>query len=333
VLGRLGRLGQLGQQAVLPGEGRVGPGPQLGSGEECLDALGVPGRQVRLEVAQPEVVAGRAVHDPEQADDGVERELQVERHRLRELTTRDRPVDQPGRRGAPGGDLRDGLAALALHRFLVIGSQLDQAVGIVEHQRLAVPARVDEAVVVREVGDVEVDDPGRNTEVAGIRGQVEERLATVGPGRLGQLPHGVHLEVAARGLEQSLVRRHGLARRRQHLDIEVGVLVVAAGDRRAADEHDPDGAIALAPPPEPRHPVVVPAEIAHAAEPRVTRKRGPARFGYDGCHAAPPGHPAPSTAALTSSHVARPPLPARGFFLPENSRPGSNSEAKAKNDE
>ena len=66
-------------------------------------------------------------------------------------------------RGLPAGrDLRDGLGARPRHLLLVVVPELDQAVGVVEHERLAVPARVDEPVLVGEVGDVEVDDPGRH---------------------------------------------------------------------------------------------------------------------------------------------------------------------------
>ena len=92
----------------------------------------------------------------------------MEGDRLGQLAARDGAVDQPGRGLPTCRDLGDGLGARLGHLRLVVGSELDQAVGVVEHERLAVPARVDEAVLVGEVGDVEVDDPGRHAQVAGV---------------------------------------------------------------------------------------------------------------------------------------------------------------------
>ena len=105
-------------------------------------------------------------------------------------------------------------------------------------------------------------------QVAGVGREVEERLSPVGPGRLGELPDLVDLEVAQRRDEQPPVRRRGLARRGQHLDVEVGVVVVPAGDRGPADEHHLDVGVGLALLAQPGQPVVVPAQIGHGGEPR-----------------------------------------------------------------
>ena len=142
-------------------------------------------------------------------------------------------------------DLGDGLGARLRHLRLVVRSELDEGVRVMEHERLAVPARVDDTVLVGEVGDVEVDDPGRRAEVAGVGREVEEGLAAVGPRRLGELPDLVDREVAQGRAQQPLVRRGGLSGRRQHLDVEVGVVVVPAGHRGTADEDDPEVGIGL----------------------------------------------------------------------------------------
>ena len=101
--------------------------------------------------------------------------------------------------------------------------------------------------------------------------------------------------------------------RGQHLDVEVGVVVVPAGDRRAADEHYPDVGVGLALLAQPGQPVVVPAQIGHAPEPRGNPRAVASTFRLRWMHAAPYEHPASSTAALTSHRRAAAP-PCEGLF-------------------
>ncbi len=114
-------------------------------------------------------------------------------------------------------------------------------------------------------------------------------------------------------VEQSAVRRGGLARCGQHLDVEVGVVVVLAGDRRPADEDDLDVGVAPALLPQPRQPVVVPAQVGHAGTLERNWRAVASTVRLRWVHAASPEHPASSTAALTFPRRAAAP-PCEGLF-------------------
>ena len=136
--------------------------------EQGGDPLGVPRRQVGVEVAQAEVVAGRAVLDPEQAYQRAHAVAEVEGDRLDRVSTSDRAVDEPLRGRTTGGGLLDRLGTCLRHLLLVVVAQLDEPVGVVHDVGYAVPPLVDEPVLVGEVRDVEVDDPRRPRHVAGV---------------------------------------------------------------------------------------------------------------------------------------------------------------------
>ena len=93
-----GPLLPLSQQFVDPGEGQLGQlaqRPGRVAGHQRLDPVGDLGRQVLAQVAEPEVVARRAVLGPDQPDQRRQREAQVEVGGLRDVAAGDRAVDQP----------------------------------------------------------------------------------------------------------------------------------------------------------------------------------------------------------------------------------------------
>ena len=173
----------LGQLAQRPG--RVARAPATRPGRRPS------ARQVLAQVAQPEVVARRAVLGPDQPDQRRQREAQVEVGGLGDVAAGDRAVDQPlvGRPALPR--LRDrGLQRLADVLLL----EDDQPVRVVQHDRRAVPAYVEVRVPVRQVRDVQVDDAGRLEQQTGPVLQVHEALPAVRPHVLGDLPDVAHVE-------------------------------------------------------------------------------------------------------------------------------------------
>ena len=261
---------------------------------------------------------GRTVLDAQQTHQGVDAVPEVEACASTRSPRAMAPVDQPLRRRSASGSLRDGLGASPRHRLLVVVTQLDQAVGVVHDVGYAVPPLVDDAVLVAEVRDVEVDDPRRPGHVTRIGREVEEGLSAVRPGRLGELPDLVHLEVTQRRVDQPAVRRGRLARSRQHLDVEVGVVVVPTGDRRTADEDHADVGVGLATLAQPGQPVVVPAQIGallgHGRNLRLPMSgHQHVSVTMDPCRTASAPCFFDSRADVPTS--TRPPLPARGFFM------------------
>jgi len=125
---------------------------------QALDPVRHLGRQVRTQVAEPEVVACRAVPGPNQPDQRRQREAQVEVGGLRDVAAGDRAVDQPLVRRPALSRLRH----RGLQRLVdVLLLEDDQPVRVVQDDRGAVPARVQVRVMVRQVRDVQVDDAGR----------------------------------------------------------------------------------------------------------------------------------------------------------------------------
>src|SRR5215203_2497439 len=131
------------QQLVLPGEALGGQLPQpLDPGEQRVHTRGVPGGDVGVEVAQAEVVAGVAVAHPHQVDRRLQREAQVQRHRLREVTALDGPVHQPLAERSLCADLRHRLLDRPSTVLLVVVALDDEPVRVEEDDGCAVPTYV-----------------------------------------------------------------------------------------------------------------------------------------------------------------------------------------------
>ena len=132
-------------------------------GHSAVDPVRDVGRQVLVQVAQPEVVAPRAVLDAQQPDHGAEREARGSSSTASAmLAARDRPVDQPLRRRPALPDLVDAPRRWPPAAVLVVVPQLDER-RRGRAARSACRAGVRRRTGARsdELGDVQVDDPGR----------------------------------------------------------------------------------------------------------------------------------------------------------------------------
>ena len=269
------------QQLVLPRQCCPGPDRQVRPGQQCFHPLRHPLRQVGAQVAQPEVVARRAVLDAQQPHQRLDREAQVQCRRLGEVTAGRRPGDQPPGGLAPCRDLLHRLAALGIHLRLVVVLEVQQAVRVVQDDRRAVAPGVHGQPLGRGLDD-QVDQARRPRQVARIRLEVEEALPPRGPGRLRQLPDVVDVELSSCGRQHRGVRRRGVAAA-PRLHVEVGVLVPPAGDRGAVDHDHLQRGHAPGERGQQPEDVVVPAEVC--ADPHVSPRIVCGEEGYAWGHA------------------------------------------------
>ena len=176
--------GRGGEELVHPGEaGGRQLGERAGAGKEGLDARALVGRQVGVEVAQPVVEAPRAGLVAQQGD-------QRPSGRSAGRAQWPRPAAERASARAtsqPATSRRWTIWSSSSTRRRTRSRSSSSACstmpsGSCTTMTPAVPARVDAPGLGGVVVDVQVDDPGRLGQRAGVAVQREERLAAVGPG-------------------------------------------------------------------------------------------------------------------------------------------------------